>query len=223
MGEINLSPIRDKTINCLGDSITSTDYTIPTWWQIISHKTGAKFNNYGVSGTSIAKLPTTSSSGGAFIERMSKMNTAADGVIVMGGTNDGSALLGDWNSEDISTFYGALNSMLTYLKNTYSGKPILVCTPIKLGYSIPNDFMLNPLVELGDKVSTDKISLQLRAEAIKAKCKQHGLRCLDLWNTSGIDKNSNGVYYREDLTHPSAKGQERMASLIQAELERIFK
>lgn len=208
-----------KVINALGDSITGTDYTTPTWWQMISAKTGASFNNYGISGTSIAKLDATATHGLSFVERYSAMVDNADIIIVMGGTNDGTAELGAWDSSDITTFYGALNTLIDGLIDKYPGKPIVFCTMMR---GKADTIVADPWTTLQAKTATDTVSNQLRAEAIKRKCMEYGIYCVDLYNESGINgRDTNGVYYRtNDNLHPSEIGMKRLACFILSGIEK---
>lgn len=244
-----ISLLSGKIINCFGDSITSTNYTRPCWHEIISNRTGCTINNYGISGTTLAhtddrhlwdydftKLdateigynkddPNTWSTGNCFCERYTKMSDDADAIVIMGGTNDSNVKIGEWNSEDISTFYGALNILIKGLTKKFSGKPILFCTMIQNTTAYSSN-VIDPLNTLQTKTSTETLSLQLRAEAIKAKCKQYGIPCLDLFNESGIngaDTDSLSYFRNNDTLHPSSIGQERLANLIQEELEKFFK
>jgi hypothetical protein len=141
----------------------------------------------------------------------------------MGGTNDSGVPRGAWNSTDTSTFFGALNVLFSKVLNKYAGKPILVCTPMQSKGNYSSN-VANPLADLLAKSDSNTLSLQLRAEAIKAKCKQYGIHCLDLYNTSGINgADANGFYYiNGDTLHPSEIGQYRLGKLIQTELEKLF-
>ena len=209
-----------KVINALGDSITSTDYTVPNWWQMISTKTGASFNNYGISGTSIAKLDATATHGLSFVERYSAMADNADIIIVMGGTNDGTAELGAWDSSDITTFYGALNTLIDGLIDKYPGKPIVFCTMMR---GKADTIVADPWATLQAKTATDTVSNQLRAEAIKRKCAEYGIPCVDIYNESGINgRDTNQVYYRSnDNLHPSEIGMKRLACFILSGIEKF--
>lgn len=235
------SVLADKTINVMGDSITGTDYTRPTWWEIIAERTGAKFNNYGISGTTIAhnnerhfygKEPdanynpedaSTWDTGNCFCERVDEMSILADGVIVMGGTNDNYKGKGTWDSTDTRTFYGALNVLITELLKAYPGKPILFCTMIQKPDSYKSNTE-NPLKTLLDKTLGADLTMEDRALCIKMKCEQYGVTCLDLYHCSGINGvDSETIYYKNDLLHPSHLAQERLANLIQDKLEVYWK
>ena len=236
-----------KRIIAFGDSISSTDYTRPNWWEQIATRTGAIFIDQGYSGDSLAHTndrhlwnqhfvkddaeeigydandPTTWGTGNCFCERIDRADNTADGIIIMGGTNDSGVQRGAWNSTDTSTFYGGLNVLIQKALKRFAGKPVLFCTPMpqKGDYS---QNVIDPLSELNNKTDVQTLSLQLRAEAIKAKCRQYGVRCLDLYNTSGINGvDDNSVYYRNnDTLHPSDTGQYRLGKLIQDELEKMF-
>lgn len=215
------SKLYGKTINALGDSITSVDYTLPTWWQIISSFSGATFNNYGISSTTIADIGDSKS----FVERYLSMSDNADGVIVMGGTNDNTPNLGEFDSTDTTTFYGALNVLMVGLLNKFNGKPILFCTPIQRSNAGDDNYYTDARTQLINSYPTKPIGMQIRAEAIKLKCEQYGIPCLDLYNESGINGyDTNKIYYRSgDNLHPSKKGQERISNIIQAKLETLFR
>lgn len=218
------SPLRGRVINALGDSITSTSYTLPVWWQIIADRTGATFNNYGDSGTEIADDETHEAQyGESFVKRCEDMDTDADAVVIMGGTNDENTPLGTWDSTDSTTFFGALDVLIRRVLTLYPGKPVLFCTMIQRAGDHPS-MVLDPLAALASATATATVSMQLRAEAIKAKCRQYSVPCLDLYNDSGINSiDDNRVYFRQnDVLHPSAVGMQRIAGLVAAELEKHF-
>lgn len=217
------SPLFGKKINCLGDSITSVDYTLPTWWQQIANQTGCTFNNYGKSGTCVAyDADRESKFGKCFANRYSEMEKDVDCVIVMGGTNDFNNKLGTWNDNTNESFLGALNILMKGLIETYKGKVIIFMTPIQQA----SDYKVN-VVDVLDIVKTgsgSSVSLQVRAEAIKRKCMQYGITCVDLYNTSGINgADSSKIYYRnDDEIHPSTYGQKVIANNLLPILESKF-
>lgn len=215
------SPIIGKKICLLGDSITSRNYTVPTWWQQIGMETGAIFYSYGVSGSAISDIW---SSPDSFCDRVSRMEKDADCVFVMGGTNDGGVRKGAWDSEDTSTIYGALNYIITYLLQNYPGKRILFATPIPKQNSFETN-VENPEALFYSKTASDTLQLEMIVCAIKAKCKQYSIPCLDLYYESGINGADEGaIYYREsDILHPSSAGHAQMKLKIQEFLEKEIK
>ena len=234
--------------NVLGDSITSTNYSRPNWWEILKDKYNVTVNNYGISGTTLAHThdrhlwdynfgrldansigyiqtdSSTWSTGNCMCERYSKMDDNADLITVMGSTNDSDVPLGDWDSTDTSTFYGALNELITGLIKKYPDKKIAFFTPIQKKNSYTTN-VANPSAELDKKQATDTTTLQLKAEAIKRKCNQYAIPCLDLFNTSGI----NGVEGRDELLyrtgdnlHPSVTGNEWIARAVENFILSLF-
>lgn len=242
------NPLLGLKWNVLGDSITSTNYSRPNWWEIISSKYGMTVNNYGFSGTTLAhtndrhlwdkdfaKLdateigyvpdePSTWSTGCCFVERFARMEDDVDLITVMGGTNDDSVPLGEWNDTRTDTFYGALNQLFKGLIAKYPDKVVAVFTPIQSANCYITN-VSNPSVELDKKTPTDTLTIQLRAEAIKRKASQHGLPCLDLFNMSGIsgvEGRKELVYRNDDNLHPSELGNEYMARVIEKFLMSII-
>lgn len=231
----------NKTLNVMGDSISSKAIPRPAWWEIISENTGLTVNDYAKSGTTLAHSKdrhtwengsateidgynpddsTTWETGYCFVERVDEMDTNADAVLVMGGTNDATVPRGAWSGSGTDTFFGALDELIERLLVAYPGKPVVFCTMIQSENSYKTN-VANPTEALLNKSDSDTLSLQLRAEAIKLKCKQYGLPCIDLFNHSGI----NGVVsdsYLYDGLHPNEIGRERIASIIQSELDKLF-
>lgn len=122
-------------INVLGDSITegvgarSADKAYPV---VLSKLTGAKVNNYGLSCSRITDITSDVSNPASFIDRMYAMDPSADLVVVFGGTNDfwfGDCPIGQRTDICVNTFYGALNTMIPYLKAVYPNADIVFITP----------------------------------------------------------------------------------------------
>ena len=217
------SPIFGKRLNILADSMGSVDYTLPNWWQQISNKTGAIFNNYAISGTCIGyNEERENANGKCFCNRYMEMDSSADGVIVLGGTNDYEIKLGNWNDSKNETFYGALNVLMKGLLEKYKGKPIIFMTPVQQANDYINN-MIDPVTPIQSNANSS-IQLQLRAEAIKRKCMQYGITCIDLYNTSGINGvDTSKIYYRpSDVTHLSLLGQSIVANNLLPILESKF-
>ncbi|WP_133014909.1 SGNH/GDSL hydrolase family protein [Clostridium cuniculi] len=233
------------TWNVLGDSITSTNYSRPNWWEIIKNKYNMTVNNYGISGTTFAHTddrhlwdynfgrldaseigynpedPSTWSTGNCMCERYRKMDDNADLITVMGMTNDGSVKLGTWDSTDTSTTYGALNVLIIGLLNKYPSKKLALFTPIQTANCYKTN-VANPSTELDKKQATDTTTLQLKAEAIKRKCNQYGIKCLDLFNTSGINGLRLNKYRTGDTLHPSVEGNEDISIEVENFILTLF-
>ncbi len=95
--------------------------------------------NYGIGGTRIARqlVPTKERTklDLTFELRAEIMDRNSDAVVVFGGTNDyghGDAPFGDIDSDsdDIYTFCGAVNSLITKLQKDFKDKKIVFMTPL---------------------------------------------------------------------------------------------
>jgi lysophospholipase L1-like esterase len=214
--------LANVTVDVLGDSISSVAYVTPNYWQMIAEKTGCVFNDYAVSGTRIATVEGDAKE--SFLTRAANMDTNADAVLVMGGTNDVGlhTLLGEWDSEDTSTFYGALNALIALLRTNFPGKPIIFCTPIKRKYDTDNGFP-DTMADLKTAAATEQITMQHCVLAIKAKCARNGIPVVDLADHSGFSALTPEYFLADsDNLHPSALGHVRIANMVQAELEKQF-
>lgn len=123
-------------IDLLGDSITegagasSPDKSYPA---LLGELAKAKINNYGVSGTRIARQRVLDQAGDPdedFILRARWMEKTADFLFVYGGTNDfghGDAPLGKLGDMTPFTFYGAMAMLCEDLTNRYGFKKDRIC------------------------------------------------------------------------------------------------
>lgn len=106
--------LKGKTINFLGDSITRGSWYLNGEWQgymdnpypsIVASILGCTSNNFGESGTAIEHR---GESGRSFVDRVNEL-PAADMNVMFGGVNDiPGGTLGNKDSTDIATVYGAL-------------------------------------------------------------------------------------------------------------------
>ena len=217
------NPLYGKRIAVLGDSISTTSYTRPNYWEMISEKTGCTFENYALSSSRIANVEGDAVE--SFIDRFDRMDASVDAVLVMGGTNDAGkqTLLGQWGSDDASTFYGAINELIGLLRGKYVGKPIVFCTPIRRNSANDHDSTFPKTFEtLKEAIGTDAVSLDQVALAIKAKCASNAIPVVDLFYGSGIGWNCAEYFNEGDVLHPNTLGHVRIANMVQAELEKQF-
>ncbi len=199
-------------INFLGDSITEgVGVTGPEkcFHQIIKEKFNLSIaNNYGVGGTRIARqtVPTREDTKVdlTFELRAEVMDRDVDAVVVFGGTNDfghGDARFGnaDSDSEDVYTFCGALNSLISKLKREFSKSEIIFMTP------------LHRLAETEPSVPDGKI-LSDYAEAILEICKKRDVKVIDLFKINPLDSSDESLV--PDGLHPNDAGHAIMAEVI---------
>ncbi len=195
-------------INFLGDSITEgkwADCPDNSYVSVTGRELGAMVNNYGVSGTRIARrtVPYRPDFEEDFNQRYLKMDKNADFVFVFGGTNDfghGDAPIGLPEDKTPYTFSGALNILMENLINDYGRES--VCFILPLHRSNEDDPM-------GDHVrSTPLGTLSDFVCALLARLEAHKLDYINL----------NGIFTKERLDeltvdglHPNTEGHRIIA------------
>ncbi len=190
--------VKYHNINVLGDSITAgtgartPDKAYPV---ILSKLTGAKVNNYGLGCSRITDIPLEASYNPAsFIDRMYAMDKTADLVVVFGGTNDfwyGDCPIGKRTDKSASTFYGALNTMIPYLKNAHPNADIVFVVP----YQQSKDADETHPYKRSTYGNFGTGTLNQYRIAMLDRCEYYGIPVLDLY----MDYELNTVDNREAL------------------------
>ena len=124
-----------------------------------------------------------------YVYRYNTMKVA-DIIAVQGaGANDyaQSVPLGEIDSTDVTTFYGALNVLMEGLKTTYPNSYIFFMT----GFDI---------YSANAKNSAGIYWSEYNAAVINA-CKRHSIDCLDIYHDMPMDRDTDTV----DGTHPTQK------------------
>ena len=208
--------LNGSVINFLGDSITEgVGVSRPEmrYTDVLAREFGLrKANNYGVSGTRIARqaVVTEDSFDRDFCMRMDEMDLSADAVVVFGGVNDfghGSAPLGVPSDRDPFTFYGACHYLMNGLLERYAGKPVLIVTPLHCAFED------NPK---GSAKTVSVAPLSVYREILMKTAEEYGLPVLDLYATSGIQpKNEvNREKLCPDGLHPNDAGHAIIARRV---------
>ena len=209
--------LKGLTINFLGDSITEGHGTTApekVFHQIIKEKYDLEFAyNYGIGGTRIARqivpAKVLTRQDLNFELRAEVMDRNADAVVVFGGTNDyghGDVPFGDFESEEIYTFCGAVNSLISKLMRDFPKAKIIFMTPIhRLNEEQPSQ--------------PDGKTLEDYVNAIREICKKRGIPVIDLFEINPLDP-SDEVLVPDGL-HPSDAGHSVMAEVIGAELLKV--
>lgn len=209
--------LEGKVINFLGDSITEgVGVTEPA--NIFPARIQAKYglkraNNYGISGTRIARkrVPSENPSFDQdFCSRVCAMDPEADAVVVLGGTNDyghGDAPIGTPADRTKDTFRGACHELMRLLIERYPGKPIVFCTPLhRLNEDAPD-----PANKSGSNAN-----LREYIEIIRNTARYYSLPVLDLNAISGIQPSMPIIreMFIPDGLHPNDAGHARLAECI---------
>jgi len=208
--------LEGKRICFLGDSITEgvgTSAPDKTYHQIIAreHKLERAYN-FGVGGTRIARQTNVSvyPVWDLFFElRAETMPRDADAIVIFGGTNDyghGDAHLGELDSNDVYTFCGAVNSLITFLEKNFPNAEKVFVTP------------LHRVSEKAPSLPDGKV-LADYVDAMRKICKKRGIALVDLFDIAPIDPNDPA--FVPDGLHPNDKGHEIMADVIAKELLKL--
>lgn len=209
--------LKGKTINFLGDSITQgvgTTEPDKVFHQIILREYGlAHANNYGISGTRMARQTAPSRWDTKFdldfVLRAEVMDKDADAVVVFGGTNDyghGDAHFGNSDDTDVYTFCGAVNSLITKLREKHPNAEIVFMTPLHR-------------TDENEKTAPDMKMLEEYVEALRAICKKEEIPVIDLFEINPL--NPHDELLVPDGLHPSDEGHKILAEVVARELLKI--
>ena len=208
--------LQSSTVNVLGDSITEgsgASCTENRFTSVMERLFSMKVNNYGMGGSRIARqrIITDSRADRDFCMRAPEMDRSADAVVVFGGTNDyghGTAPLGVMTDRTPDTFYGACHHLMTTLLDLYTGKPILICTPLR------RTDEENPL---GDGSKPFSVApLRQYRDILMEVAFYYALPVLDLYSVSGIQPALPLIQARliPDGLHPNDAGHAILARKI---------
>lgn len=214
-------PYQQKSISCMGDSITSGGMTdagrpavsyVPYLQKMLHSK---NVTNCGVSGSGITKVAGKNDS---FAERVDSIKNQ-DIVTVFGGINDFAYLnspLGKMTdtSDTITTFYGALKHVFEELLKNNPNAKFLMITPYK-------ESKVKIFDDAGNLQKNDAGYTELDyVNAIKDVASYYSIPVLDMFNAGNfnlctkvqmaLDENA----YSADRLHPNEKGAKRIAETI---------
>ncbi len=129
--------LKGKKIACLGDSITQGADDERRYVYHLAKLSGAQVDNFGVNATRIATrlVPhETPSWNDSFLLRAERMTDDYDVILIFGGTNDYARAnptpLGDMDSEDEHTFYGALKLLYKKVIKAHPTATVVAVTPL---------------------------------------------------------------------------------------------
>ena len=197
---------QNKIANFLGDSQTEANqHKTKIYHDWVKEILGlSKVNNYGISGTTIAKKSTSDTT--AMCVRYANMDNNADLICVMGGVNDRwfNSQLGKFGDTDPITFYGAMETLCNGLLTKYPGKTIIFITPTE-----QNNASCNSSNRTG-YTPTDF------ANAMKRVCAKYSIPVFDANTCSGIYplNEANASLYTTDKLHLNDKGNEVLGNKL---------
>ena len=219
-----MNDLKNLKIILLGDSITEgvgASEKKFCYAEVLAQETGMQVLNYGVGGTRIARQERKSavpSWDEDFNTRARRMEKTADIVAVFGGTNDyghGFAPVGTPDDQGEDTFYGAINSLFSYLRKTYPTSFLFVMTPLH---------RINEQRLTGDGYKPAMLPLKGYVDIIREVAEKYSIPVLDLYKNAGIypDFEEHRVAYAPDGLHPNDRGHRKLALLVKNFLEQNY-
>lgn len=198
------------TIAFLGDSIT-LGYGLEDRTQRYATKVcamlGATEENYGITGTLVARAGLNRSDDKAFLDRLSLIETA-DVAVIFGGTNDYF-----WSDEPIDGFVAAMREICEYVKTRRADKKTLLVTPYP-HHGIGN-FEGGQMWKTSSEHDTDAVNfnghvLRDYVDAIAQVGGEYGIAVLNLHEVGGFD----WTVHTGDGCHPNPQGHDWLAEKI---------
>ena len=222
--------LKGTVFNFLGDSITEglgvSDHEHNRYDRVILQKCGLKAaNNYGISGTRNAHQthPSERSSFDlCFCGRASRMDPAADVVVVYGGVNDyihGDAPFGAEGDTTPATFYGGVDRLMSILQETHPNATIVFMTPARMRF---RDLYDTQPSNWPEKLPDAK-PLAAYVDVIKAAGARHNIPVLDLYTQLPIDPKvaEEGERYTIDGLHFNDAGHGVLADCLMDFLKQL--
>ena len=202
----------------LGDSITEgagASVKENVYWEVFGRNTGVEVKGYGIGGSRISRQDpnphSNERSDRDFNLRAREMDKDADIVCVFGGTNDyghGFAPIGQFGDDTVWTFYGAVDCLMRYLRETYPDSYIFFMTPLH---------RLNEERLTGDGFRYPTLPLRGYVEIIREVAQKYSIPVLDLFKDSGLNPCIPVIKekYMKDGLHPTDLGHAKIAGMIE--------
>ncbi len=202
-------PYKDKKWDAIGDSITALNVyqgEVQNLTQL------SPINSYGIAGTSITAV--NKSDTNAICNRIDNIDHSANIISIFGGTNDWATNkpLGNKNSTSVTTFYGALKTMITKIKAENPKAKIMMFTPLQRNSHAQGQ-------PAGMGANLYGYTLIDYANAIKDVAQANNVPVLDLYNVSGITVQNIDQYTKDGLL-PNDVGFQMVSKVISAFIDK---
>ncbi len=198
------------TIAFLGDSITlgfALEDKKERYATKVCAALGAQEENYGITGTLVARAGLNRNDDKAFLDRLHLIENA-ETAVVFGGTNDYF-----WSDEGIDGFVDAMRQICTFIRDKRAGKKTLLVTPYP-HHGIGN-FQGGEAWKTSSEHDTDAVNfnghiLRDYVDAIDKVGKEYGIPVLNLHEVTGFDWKK----HTSDGCHPNPAGHDWLAEKI---------
>lgn len=207
----------DKTMVCVGDSITAGSGTTETYWAMLKDILGlSSIKGMGTAGSCVSTQSDYGEKQSPLVNRYTKI-PEADLITIFMGTNDygHETPLGTIEDTTDISFYGALNVIIPGLMALRPNARIIWITPTHrygfgkskiLGTTLKNDYSPNGRGH----------TLKDYVDAIKEVCERYSIPVIDLFGISGLNPviAAHKSTYMPDGLHPNRAGHAKLASLM---------
>ena len=222
--------IKGFKVNFLGDSITEGagvvdqsnryDNRLADMCQL------SAIHSYGISGSRLAHQIHPSDNPRydlCFCGRAYDMDPSADMVVVFGGVNDyihGDAPFGQLGDTTPATYCGGVYFLMNYLREAYSGKPVVFMTPARCFLRKEVDDLV---VSTHAKKRQGGKPLRAYVDVILETAKGFHIPVLDLYNDLGLDPHDPAVFdtYTMDGLHFNDAGHAVIAQKLKEFIESL--
>jgi lysophospholipase L1-like esterase len=226
-----------KTAAYLGDSMTEPNPSEKRWYQYLKELLNIDYYVYAVSGYQWNNIYYMAK------KLYAEKNDAVDAVFIWAGTNDynNNVPLGDFFIEDVQSinhngsivsrkhrtvnmsnddFCGRVNKVLSFLKEHYPTKQIVLFTPIHRGHADWGGQYAQPAETYANGQG---LYIDAYIDVLKKAGAYWSVPVIDLYSLSGLYPVSDSfVQYfsngENDRLHPNEKGHYRIAKTIQYQL-----
>jgi len=228
-----------KKVAFLGDSMTDKCRvgTTCVYWESLEQLLGIKPFVYGINGAQWNGIYQQS------VKLNKEQGDSIDAIIIFAGTNDynGNIPIGTFFSEKIkttkhngnmvmrkhrepvitdSTFCGRINKALSYIKQNFPTKQLIIMTPIHRGYAQFSEKNVQPEESYCNGCG---LYLESYINTLKRASSIWSVPIIDLYSLSGLYPlfDADTIYIHNattDRLHPNAKGDFRLAKTIKYQM-----
>lgn len=200
-----------KEVVIYGDSISTKSHGNGGYEELLkNHLEIGEIHNHAISSSGISK--STPNNLVELLENDNNIHRNADLIVLWHGTNDWfwGAPLGDIESEDTTTFYGAVKHSIELLRKNCPEAIVLYLTPI-FRYEIPNQCS----VKKEGYVNCNARGLTLKDyyDAIVEMSVVYGFNVVDMRRQTNFHMH-NAEKYLEDFVHPNAEGYKVISKVL---------
>lgn len=224
-----------RKVAFLGDSMTDIRHigTEKNYWQYLAEELGIEPLVYGINGNQWSDVM-------AQAERLASEHPDCDAIMIFAGTNDFNAAvpLGQWYDTipceveagggrmrackkrtlctGQETFKARINSVMSYLKQTFPEAQIILLTPIHRAYARFSETNVQPDESYSN---TAGMFIDDYVQSVKEAAGVWAVAVIDINSESGLYPlcKQHERYFnnpRTDMLHPNAEGHRRIAKVL---------